>query len=88
MIRALKDQGPQTPVLDVMQEAPTIAARSMLEAGLKLLTESRAPVIGVAEPNGRLTGLLTLENVGEMMMLRAARPEPTFGPWRRQARRV
>jgi CBS domain-containing protein len=84
MIRALKDQGPHTPVLDVMQETPTIAARSMLEAGLKLLTETRAPALGVIDAGGRLTGLLTLENIGEMMMLRAARPQGTFGPWNRK----
>jgi Zn-dependent protease/CBS domain-containing protein len=83
MIRALKDQGPQTPVLDIMQEMPTIAARSMLDAGLKLLTETRAPALGIIDAGGRLKGLLTLENIGEMMMLRAARPQGTFGPWGR-----
>jgi CBS domain-containing protein len=86
MIRALKEHGPSAPVLEAMQaEVPTIAARAMLETAVKLLNESRAPVIGVTDRDGRLVGLLTPENLGEMMMVRAARGARGFGPWGRPA---
>jgi Zn-dependent protease/CBS domain-containing protein len=85
MIRALQQAGPDAPVLEAMTgDIPTVATRSSLEAALKLLTTSRAPAIGALDATGRLVGLLTAENVGEMMMLRAAQPEGRFGPWGRK----
>ena len=75
MIRALKEQGPSTPVIDVMQhDIPTVEARSRLDAALKLITSAKAPAVGVLDtPGGRLVGLLTPENVGELMMIHVAR---------------
>lgn len=85
MIRALKDKGPDTPAIEVMQaDVPTVPARAMLESGIKLLNESRAPALGVTDGLGRLVGLLTAENLGEMMMVRAARPAAQAGPWSRK----
>ncbi len=76
MIRALKDQGPATPVIAVMQaDVPTVEARSKLDGALKELTAARAPAVGVLDAAGKLVGLLTPENIGEMMMIHAARPE-------------
>jgi Zn-dependent protease/CBS domain-containing protein len=75
MIQALKASGPDTPVLEVMTSGiPTVPARSKLDAALMLLTEKRVPVVGVTDTQGRLVGLLTVENLGEMMLLQAARP--------------
>ncbi|MFG1204977.1 site-2 protease family protein [Xanthobacter aminoxidans] len=75
MIRALKDQGPSTPVIDVMQhDIPTVEARSKLDAALKLITSAQVPAVGVLDSaGGRLVGLLTPENVGELMMIHVAR---------------
>lgn len=74
MIRALKDTGPQTPVIEVMQpDIPTVEARSKLDAALKLITSARVPAVGVVDVAGRLVGLLTPENVGELMMVHVAR---------------
>lgn len=75
MIRALKEQGPTTPVIEVMQhDIPTVEARSMLDAALKLITSAQVPAVGVLDaPGGRLVGLLTPENVGELMMIHVAR---------------
>ncbi|MBS7544340.1 site-2 protease family protein [Ancylobacter oerskovii] len=85
MIRALQASGPQAPVLEAMQvDIPTLPVRAPLDKALKLLTESGAPVLGALDAEGRLAGLLSPENVGEMMMLRAARPEASFGPWARR----
>jgi Zn-dependent protease/CBS domain-containing protein len=89
MIRALKERGPDTPVIEVMDsEVPTIPARASLEAALKCFTDQGRSVIGVTDANGRLAGLLTTENLGEMMMVRSARAGSGFGfgPWRRATR--
>ncbi|MDF2620120.1 MAG: peptidase [Xanthobacteraceae bacterium] len=81
MIHALQAKGPTASVLEAMAEVPTVPVRSPLDRALKLITESGAPVVGVTDAGGRLVGLLSPENVGEMMMLRAAQPEGRFGPW-------
>ena len=86
MIRALQAKGPESSVLEAMQaDIPTLPVRTPLDKALVLLTQSRAPVLGALDAEGRLVGLLSPENVGEMMMLRAAQPEARFGPWARRA---
>jgi hypothetical protein len=40
------------------------------------------PVVGVTDTQGRLLGMLTAENLGEMMMVQAAGADRP-GPWRR-----
>ena len=73
MIKALKDRGPDIPVIDVMQiDIPTVPSRAKLDTALPLLTQKGRPVVGVTDAEGRLVGLLTLENLGEMMMVRSA----------------
>jgi Zn-dependent protease/CBS domain-containing protein len=85
MIKALQERGPDTPVIEVMDsDVPTIPARANLEAALKSLTEQGKQVLGATDAGGRLVGLLTTENLGEMMMVRSARAG--FGPWGRAAR--
>jgi len=85
MIRALKEKGPQCPVLEATEsDIPTVSARATLESAIKVLQESRAPAIGATDSSDRLIGLLTAENLGEMMMVRAARPKDYEGPWRRR----
>jgi CBS domain-containing protein len=76
MIKALKERGPDTPVLEVMQvDIPTVPARTKLDTALRSLMERGRPVVGVTEADGRLVGLLTVENLGEMMMVQAALPK-------------
>jgi Zn-dependent protease/CBS domain-containing protein len=76
MIKALKERGPDTPVLEVMQvDIPTVPARTKLDTALRSLIEKGRPVVGVTEADGRLVGLLTVENLGEMMMVQAALPK-------------
>ena len=84
MIRAMKDQGPQTAVIEVMQaDIPVVEARSKLDAALKLITSAQAPAVGVVDMSGKLVGLLTPENVGELMMLHVARGERGTHPFGR-----
>ncbi len=86
MIRALKEKGPDAPVLDVMEtNIPTIPSRARLESALKCLTGPQGkPVVGVTDAAGRLVGLLTAENLGEMMLVQSARGNRAFGPWGRR----
>ena len=86
MIKALKERGPEAPVLEIMEsDIPTVSARARLEAAVKALTELGKPVVGVTDANGRLVGLLTAENLGEMMMIQAASPQRS-ADWRRPAK--
>jgi Zn-dependent protease/CBS domain-containing protein len=86
MIRALQAHGPNAAVLDAMDaEVPTISARASLETALKTLSGQSKPVVGVLNAAGKLVGLLTAENLGEMMMIRSAKrsradPSKTSGP--------
>lgn len=75
IIQALRERGPQTPVMEAMHpDVPTVGHRQNLEGVLRLLRESGAPAVGVTDAAGRLVGLVTPENVGELMMVLAARP--------------
>ena len=82
MIKALKQRGPDAPVLEVMQgDIPTFPARTKLDTALRSLMQKGRPVVGVTDAAGKLIGLLTVENLGEMMMIRSAGPESQPGPW-------
>jgi Zn-dependent protease/CBS domain-containing protein len=82
MIKALKERGPDTPVLEVMQsDVPTVSARAKLDTALRSLMQRKRPVVGVTDAQDRLIGLLTVENLGEMMMVHSARPEAPVRPW-------
>jgi Zn-dependent protease/CBS domain-containing protein len=84
MIRALKTSGPDTPVLEVMRtDIPVIDQRSSLEEALRPMQEKRLPAVGVADAEGRVIGLVTPENIGEMMMIHAVRPDRRPGSPRR-----
>jgi Zn-dependent protease/CBS domain-containing protein len=84
MIKALKERGPETPVLEVMQaDVPTIPARARLEAAVKCLTQKGGAVVGVTDSQDRLVGLLTAENLGEMMLVQSALPNRRSSPWSR-----
>lgn len=75
MIRVLKEQGPDAPVLDAMRrDIPLIGARQCLGEAMEALQQTGAPAVGVTDPAGRLLGLVTPETVGELMMVHAARP--------------
>ncbi|NJO54489.1 MAG: site-2 protease family protein [Bacteroidales bacterium] len=75
MLAALRDAGGGTPVLDAMVEIPVVHCRAPLEAALQRLRQDQAPALGVVDDEQRLVGLVTPENVAEMMLIRAVRPE-------------
>ena len=85
MIRALSEVGPHATVDRAMQvDIPTIHHRQCLTDALKLMQDSSAPAVAALDGSGRLVGLVTHENVGEMLMVRSAVPEGfRFGRLRR-----
>jgi stage IV sporulation protein FB len=84
LIVALRQGSPTTPVLDVMaRDLPTIRDWQPFEAGLRAMNQAKAPALLVVDQDGRLVGLLTPENIGEMMMVRSVRPD-----WRFRVRRA
>ena len=79
LIGALREAGPASPVLDSMvREVPSLPAWRPLEAGLATLTQAKAPALFVLDDAGRLAGVITPENVGEMMLVRSVRPDFRF----------
>jgi Zn-dependent protease/CBS domain-containing protein len=75
MIKALRERGPEAPVTEVMRtDIPVIRDRRNLDEALRLMQGQRLPAVGIADSSGRLVGLVTPENVGELMMVEAARP--------------
>ncbi len=75
MIKALRERGPEAPVTEVMRtDIPVIRDRRNLDEALRLMQGQRLPAVGIADASGRLVGLVTPENVGELMMVEAARP--------------
>ncbi|GEO16043.1 site-2 protease family protein [Microvirga aerophila] len=85
MIRALRERGPQTPVVEVMRsDIPVLHHRLPLEDALRLMQNGRLPAIGVTNSEARLVGLVTPENIAEMMMILAASPRRSARmPWQR-----
>lgn len=87
MIRALKQLGPDAKVADVMTtEIPLMSYRGLLEEAFRMLQEKSKPAVGIVDAAGRLSGLVTSETVGEMLMVRDALPKGArIGPWSRAA---
>lgn len=63
MIKALKERGPETLVLEVMEDdIPTVPERAKLDTALSSLMQKGRSVVGVTDADGRLIGLLTVES--------------------------
>ena len=77
--------GPDTAVLDVMQrDIPVVGASQPLEEAVRLMQDGGLPAVGVVDADGRLMGLVTPENLGELMMVQSLRPKappPPANPW-------
>jgi len=54
---------------------------SLQEAFVKM-QQSRQPALPVIDSSGRLVGLITPENVGEMMIIKSLRPKEGKPSWR------
>lgn len=74
LISALAENGPEHPVIDVMRRCPEATQPAVdLTQALDALGASDCPALPVVDPlSGKLVGLLTAENIGETLMVRAA----------------
>jgi stage IV sporulation protein FB len=73
MIHALRLHGPQVPVTAVMRrDVQSVALGSSFDQAFRTMAESQTPAVLVRDWNGKLVGVVTPENVGEMMMVHEA----------------
>ena len=74
MVRALQTTGPETPAVEAMRrDLPVVHHRDPLSVALAALREAAAPAVAVEEAQGRLLGLITQQNLGELMLVQALR---------------
>jgi Zn-dependent protease/CBS domain-containing protein len=72
LAEALQQGGPASPVSEAMQtDCPSLTNRDLLERVMGTLQTDNCTTLPVLE-NGRLVGLLTNQNLGELMMVRSA----------------
>jgi Zn-dependent protease/CBS domain-containing protein len=72
VVKTLARQGSTVRVRDAMRrDVPTVDSHDMLEKALQTLAQSNGRSIPV-EHNGQLVGMLTMENVGEFIMIETA----------------
>ena len=73
IIRALSATGPETPVIDVMErDVPVVNRRAPLSQAIEKLQSGNIKLVGVVDDNGRVVGILTMENLAEFMLVRRA----------------
>ena len=87
MIRALKRHGPDTAVVKVMHtDVPAVGADEPFDKAFRLMQESASPALQVVDRLGRFVGLITPENVGELMLVQSLQSRAGAPAWRAPAR--
>lgn len=89
MIRALRTHGPDVPVAQVMQtNVPLVLWSEMLHNVFPRMMAGQYPALPVVDGRGVLVGLLTRDNLAEVIMVQTAIGDERAGRWRgRGARR-
>jgi stage IV sporulation protein FB len=73
LIQGLTRHGPDTPVSSAMAPVPTpVSADLAFDAALTLLRQSGLSALPVVGPDGALVGLLTLDNIADLVLVRRA----------------
>lgn len=73
LIRGLKDRGPAATVAEAMTSpAPFVAPTAPFQEAMDRLRASGLPALPVVDSAGALVGLLTLENISELLLIRRA----------------
>jgi CBS-domain-containing membrane protein len=76
LISALRKNNPALRVGDVMRrDIPTITTGTRFEDAFRIMQECDCPAVPVLDRMKRLVGLLTPENVTELMMVQSAMPQ-------------
>ena len=75
LISALRKDDPTIRVGDVMRrDIPTVTTGTRFEEAFRIMQECNCPAVAVLDSMKRLVGLLTSENVSELMMVQSALP--------------
>src|ERR1700737_1315358 len=75
LIAALRKNNPAIRVGDAMRrDIPTVTTGTRLEEAFRIMQECNCPAVPVLDSMKRLVGLLTPENVSELMMVQSALP--------------
>ena len=73
MIAALRKSGAETPVAEVMRtDIPSVPQSMLFDRAFAMMQQCSCPALPVLDSLGRLVGLFTPENVGEMIMVQSA----------------
>ncbi len=73
LIRGLRERGPESTVAEAMTSpAPTVSPSTPFQEGLERLRASGLPAVPVVDAAGALVGLLTMENISELLLVRRA----------------
>jgi stage IV sporulation protein FB len=76
LIRGLSQRGPGSTVAQAMTSgAPTVAPALSFQEALERLRASGLPALPVVDPTGALVGLLTSDNITDLLMVQRARPD-------------
>src|SRR6267142_4287612 len=76
LIAALRKNDPNLRVSDVMRrDIPTVTTGTRFEDAFRIMQEYDCPAVPVLDRMKRLVGLLTPENVTELMMVQSAMPQ-------------
>lgn len=85
LLAALRQDGLQTPVREALQgqgELPLVSWRAPFEEAFQEMQACGCPALPVVDDYGRLVGLITPENVGELMMVQSALKKSDRLAWR------
>ncbi len=73
MIAGLRKSGAETPVAEVMRvDIPSVHDSMLFDRAFEVMQQCSCPALPVLDAGGRLVGLFTPENVGEMIMVQSA----------------
>jgi stage IV sporulation protein FB len=74
LIRGLSQKGPNSTVAETMTTGvPTVSPTLGFQEALERLRSSRLPALPVVDSGGSLVGLLTLDNITDLLLVRRAR---------------
>ena len=83
LIAALKKHGPGVPVAEVMRRnLPRVHPLDPFDTACRQMEECGCPALPVVDSTGRLTGLITPENVGELVVVNSLRLRDRPPAWR------
>ena len=83
LIPALRSHGPGHSVTQVMhRNLPQVGELDPFDAAFRLMQECGCPALPVVDEDGRFVGLITPENIGELMMVRSVLPNSRLPSWK------